>query len=72
MQVIRVRRVTLNDERAEVWIVDAQGNQVGATISAGDVIELTEEREDGTARFDSDWHGDVRRFVSDWKPVDGD
>ena len=41
-------------------------------VPAENVIELIEEREDGTARFDPTWHGDVRRFVSDWKPVDGD
>ena len=46
MQVVQVRRVTLNAERAEVWIVDAQGNQVGVTIPTDAVIELTEEAEE--------------------------
>ena len=60
------------------WVDDgmpqADPDMVGVLfdIPARDVIELTEEQEDGTARFDPTWHGDVRRFVSEWEPVDGD
>ena len=70
MQVIRIDQVDRNASLGTTVTFFDDDNQRWAITN--DVIELTEEREDGTARFDPIWHGDVRRFVSDWKPVDDD
>ena len=67
MQVVKIDAPLYIEHDDEVWVAVEDG-----TMLIGRVIELTDEHADGIARFDPTWRGDVRRFVSDWKPVDTD
>ena len=65
MQVVEIDAPLYIEHDDEVWVAVE-----GGTMLIGHVIELTEERTGGMARFDPNWHSAIRRFVSNWVPDD--